>query len=292
MLVVACTKTITYQVTYPPIKLPESINSTVIVHRLDSTADIMDNRKKNQLFHTAYAIFSNKLRNKLDAEVQITIYTDTVIAEKPFSKEVFERPVNEDLMNSLVNHFGKDLLIVIENFKVFQSHGFTISDDEKRKYTTVYVMTTISLYDRSVSLIKRTILESNREVDRGEFEDFPGLLFGPSLMRFNELINGMALELVDDYIERLYQRSEQVTRVAYSGSDFKGFSEMIQTGRFAQAEALLLPLTQDSKYDILMKSAYNMYILREAEGRIDESEEWLNKYQFYRNMVRQKYEVN
>lgn len=172
------------------------------------------------------------------------------------------------------------LLLTLDHFDTFWEQEVVREKDEdgdvtKTAYYTLFSKSDWTLYDSTGTILdhaslSRDELYNSRGVIRGLFA------VGPVISKAGPVINSLARQTGWDYWQRLAPQQISFVRPYYSIKAFAPAAYRIAAGNWLEAIDLLKPLTEHKKRKEAGRAAYNMAVVYEAMGSIEEAKQWAN----------------
>lgn len=282
-MVSACGTTgVYYAVTYPPeIELPKEETIKLGIVTWVDTTQYNPEKKKQGIIVEAYHYFEEGLAYRLQSIDNVLLMTPDIKLERSRS---FETPPDlaPDIVIEKCERIGVDYFLVIEDFDISSSKSLVLfRGDEQSK--SIYTKVTLTLYAKDGNRINRSVINHGHDLGSEETDGFlDGLLSSkPSVKRNAHLLKPQSEAIVEEYLQKFRPLTENKVRGAYYKEEFSGFVEFMKHRDFQSAENLVLPLVDSANKKIAKRAAYNMFILREAEGELVEAQSWLRKYESY-----------
>lgn len=272
-----------YTVTYPAaIELPKTETLRLGIVTWFDTTRFSDGNKKDRIIVESYYYFSEALTNRLLTIDNLLLVTPSIKLERSHTRET-PPDIAPDQVIEKCERMASDYFLVIEDFKITRHKDLVIFNGDEQS-RSIQTSVTLTLYAKSGARINRSEISRDNEISSEETGGFlEGLLTPkPSIKQNAHLLVPQSEAIVEEYLQKFRPLSLQVYRAAYSKNEFENFVGYFQRGEYKAAEKLLIPLTENSKIKVSKRAMYNMYILREAEGKLGESQEWLAKYNMFK----------
>ncbi|RDV16629.1 tetratricopeptide repeat protein [Pontibacter diazotrophicus] len=172
------------------------------------------------------------------------------------------------------------LLLTLDNFDAYLEQEVVRETDEeggvmKTAYYTMFVKSNWTLYDSTGTVLDSVTLSRDELYDTRAV--ISGLLaLGPATDYTGPVVNDLAYQTGLDYWQRLAPQPVSIIRPYYSNNAFAPAAYQMAAGNWAEAIALLKPITEIQKKKEAARAAYNLAVVYEAMGRIEEAKYWAN----------------
>lgn len=274
-LYAACSSSsVSYLANYPPeIKLSKDTNNFVLLNHFDTTKLNLD-KKKDSIIYACYREFVSNMTMGFAPQIRLNTSYRGTAPPRDLAAQALPKAVT-----TFATQNEADFVLVIESFDIKRSKSIPFGNDsEVARY--LEVASVLRLYSKTGAQINRSTISKATQIDVSEADNtFEGLVTPKaSIKKFASVLFPLAQDAAREYTGKFNPTEQFVTRKAFTEKPFEGFANLIHSKSYQEAESLLLPLTTNSNTSISKKAMYNMYVLREAEGKIEESKSWLSKY--------------
>ena len=282
LLCASCGTLISYPVSTPPkIKTDaQHINRIAFVNRYDYAKLNLVNDKEKEVYISGARNVINGLENAFQSDKHFNfILIDTLITGA--APESFPAPLNAEIIHSLCEQKGADMLLALESFHpFFSTETVTEEYEDGSRSTTNYVDLVVeaglSLYDPSGEVIDRLrVSESTHYQTRPALSRF--VVIGPAMGKAGEEVNNLATLIGPKYLRSFYPGSMMVTNMIYTGKDFSEVTPRMRNHDWPGAVDLLLPLAGSRDPKVAKRAAHNLAIAYEAMGNYAASDQWKQK---------------
>ncbi|WP_162054788.1 DUF6340 family protein [Pontibacter pamirensis] len=172
------------------------------------------------------------------------------------------------------------LLLTLDIFDTYMEQEVERVQEEdgdvtKTAYYTLFSKSSWTLYDSTGIVLDRVSLKRDELYDsRGVISGL--LAVGPAISNAGPVVNDLAYQTGMDYWQRLSPQSVSFIRPYYSNKAFAPAASQMAAGNWTEAITLLKPLTEIQKKKEAAKAAYNLAVVYEAMGQIEEAKYWAN----------------
>ncbi|AKD04498.1 DUF6340 domain-containing protein [Pontibacter korlensis] len=242
-----------------------------VINRFNSSLlDIKKEKKLAVLEDGARHAFAGAIEGILQDETYDIVYTDTASYRATTYKEGLEREEVQAIDRQHPHH----LLLSLEHFDAFlEQETVREQDNSKMAYFTLVTASTWALYDSTGNLLDMMVL-----TEKDLYNTRPvisGLLaVGPSLGNAGAMINDLAWYTGAGYWSRLSPKPVRFSRSYYSTKNLLPAAHKMAANDWSNAIALLEPLADGSHKKDAARAAYNLAVVYEAMGDIEQAKFW------------------
>lgn len=242
-------------------------NADLLKLNQDKNIEVYRDGAKNALTGAAEAVFTDPSFSLLEAGPQ-----------EEFVSKTNTDYLTEQQVRALYKKTPSHLYLALDNLDAYieQEGVSAVQEGESRSKNANYnliVKTNWSLYDSTGVLVDRATITNqtpyqSRSVINGQ------LAIGPSMAKAGAAVQMLAFEAGLDYWERLYPQVVPMERDFYLNQPYIDSYMSLTVGDYDKAIAQLLPLTEDSKAKKAGRAAYNLAVVYESAGNLEEASKW------------------
>lgn len=277
LLLGGCSTSVLYLDAIQPAKVPIANNQwkVVVVNRYNPDLLEFKREKKIDVFAKGgQEAFAGIVEAVLEDSTYQLVHTDNLtyqakVAEEPFSKEqIWE----------IHRQHPHHLLLALDNFDISMTHETVREEDSngavsKTAYFTLITKASWSLFDSTGKVLDKASI--THETPYQSRAVLSGLLaIGPSLANAGEKVNQLAWYTGYDYWKRLHPQPVSYARTYYVSKNVRPANVHMAKKDWQMAIILLKPRTLDQKNKHAARAAYNLAVVYEAIGDIEEARHW------------------
>jgi hypothetical protein len=264
----SCTKFIFIEKTLDPEIIPQKKNGTIVFVNLFNYTSPAYVKEKNV---APYRSGVKKLTEGLSLippgdKLYNFVIGDTL--RKGIDAGMLTALLPIDSVTAICKQYNADMLLALDSMNIFFDWETIVenSDDgSKSKTKNFYLYTNffLSLYTSAGDLMNRSKVENSTFYKSRP--TLSGLItIQPSMVKATGSIEQLAFQAGQDYVDKFYPRTENESRLIYSGKPFKESNAYLETGNWDKAIELLEPLTRSPDSGIATKARQNLYVAKEA----------------------------
>ncbi|EMR04758.1 DUF6340 family protein [Cesiribacter andamanensis] len=208
----------------------------------------------------------------LDSTYQL-VHADTA----QHLQQAADEPLSIAQIGEVYRQHPYHLLLALEGFEVaMHQETERIKNEDgsvsKTAYYTLQTKTKWALYDSTGRQLDRIALTEEKPYQSRPV--ISGLLaVGPSIGKAGPTINELAWHTGNEYWKRLYPQPVSYIRPYYSMKKLEVAAALMANENWPAAISLLTPIAQGTSKDAA-KAAYNLAVIYEAMGRLEEARQW------------------
>ncbi|GAB3817088.1 DUF6340 family protein [Pontibacter rugosus] len=202
------------------------------------------------------------------------VYADT----SNYRVTTTEEPLTANQVRELHARHPYHLLLSLDHFTTFLDQETERYEEEngdvsKTAHYTLIARSSWSLHDSTGAVLDKITLEQSKHYQSRPV--FSGLLaIGPSMANAGPDVNDLAWLTGNDYWLRLSPQPRTFARSYYSSKKLQQAAYSMATKEWDKAISLLLPLAEGSHKKDAARAAYNLAVVYEAKGNIEEAKFW------------------
>lgn len=274
----SCTSVLNIRTSLPPaVTVTHDQWKVVAVDRFNPSLLAYSNREKKTaaVAYSATEAFFGATEAIMQDHTFILVATDTTAKYK--QREPGQKLTQEEIKDIYQKH-PHHLVLALEHVDTFFEQETVREKDEdgdvsKTAHYTLHVRTRWTLYDSTGTVVDHATLRASDYYKSRTV--LSGLLaIGPSVANAGPLLNKLAWQTGTNYWQRLQPKQLSISRQYYSSRAFEQAARHIASRNWQQAAALLQPLTESTHKKTAGRAAYNLAIVHEAQGKMEEARKW------------------
>lgn len=181
-------------------------------------------------------------------------------------------------MQEIYRKYPHHLLLTLDHFDTYFEQEVERQEDEdgdisKTAHYTLVTKSGWALYDSTGTVLDRITLSQNEPYNsRGVISGL--LAIGPAISKAGPVINSLASETGWRYWQRLAPQQVTYVRYYYSNKEFAPAASQMAATNWKEAITLLMPLTENNRRKTAARAAYNLAVVYEAMGQMEEAKHW------------------
>ncbi|MBC3538199.1 DUF6340 family protein [Rufibacter sediminis] len=219
--------------------------------------------RKDSSYHVQVA--DSQLLNRFNLRPQriSASYVQQICQERKVSQVLFLQEVTADIQRSDVT-LGN----------LLRSPLPSLGPQTNTWHYSLLLTTQWALYDQTGALLDSTHVTARKPYVFNEKMTKEMTLVGPALENSLETVHSVALANGQAYAQRFFPKAIVVHRPYYRTGALAPAAEWIEIRNWKEAAELLLPLAQDASPSTAAKAAYNLALMSEAQGNLEEAKQW------------------
>jgi hypothetical protein len=207
------------------------------------------------------------------------IMSDTIMPSHSAHEPAYN--LSREIIAELYRNFNADYIFSLDNYNLYFDQEVDVQENEdgsksKTAYYDLVLNTYITLYNMDGDAVNK--LKEERRILHDERGVISGLLaVGPSMGKADENAIKISDELGRLFIKKFYPAKISEMRLFYATKEFKTAFKAYSYRNWDKVEEELMQLTKHPDTKMQGRAAYNLSVLYENLGRIDEMEYWYRR---------------
>ncbi|WP_125077822.1 DUF6340 family protein [Rufibacter latericius] len=258
-------------------QIPEEIATILLVQRYDASLLPYKKERKVEVFRDGarYAMEAVQQELASDTSFQIVLADTSLFLHKPAEN----RQITKEKARQLCREFKTSLLLVLDTLDAYMDQTSVTSEkDEEGNVSktadySLVVSTKWKLYTKEGELLdEATLTQSEPYSSRGVISGL--LAFGPAMANAGKAVNRNAAITAKMYADRFYPTKLTGTKEYFHQKELAQAAEFIRLYEWEKASELLVPLASAKSNSVAGKAAYNLAVINEIQGNLNEARKW------------------
>ena len=275
LLQLGCTSQLPIQTTLPAeVPIAHDQWKVVAINRYNPEFQPFEQEEMEEVYaEGAREAFYGALDAIWEDSTFVLVYSDSL----NFRMQEKGDSLSSEQLREIYQEYPYHLLLSLDHFELGMDEERVMVENSDGSVSTVadyylLVRSSWTLYDSTGNVLDKTsIIEEEPYQSRPVFFGF--LAIGPSLAKATPVINRMAWFTGYDYWSRLYPQPTTFIRPYYSWGKLRNAAAAMSEEEWGTAISLLEPLAGGEK-KIAAKAAYNLAVVYEALGMIENAKYW------------------
>ncbi len=272
LLLFGCTSELMLETTKPPVVAVSPEQWKVVVLNTFNTEQLTNQKEKDiAAFEMgAQAAFDGAVNAVLDDSTFVLVHADSAYRGR---SSTAWNALSREQIQQVYKQYPHHLLLVLDNFDTYFEQEVEHTEGGKIAHYTLHTNARLTLYDSLGTVLDQAVLDNNALYNSRSV--ISGLLaVGPSLANATSAVQSLAYEIGQGYWRRLYPDHTYYTRIVYAPQAFVDGVTYMHQKNWDKAIAVFEPFTTNKKKRLAGKAAYNLAIIYETLGQIDEAKKW------------------
>ena len=264
----------------PEIRLPSDKAEILFVSRYDTNRLEFDNENKVEVFAIGARNLVLGLKWGYDADDHFHLFlSDTLLSGMASLGPVSD--LQPELVRTLCKLYDREYLQTLDAYTLYFDQDMEVTENQdgskdRRAYYDLVVVSYFTIYNQNGVAIAHS-MEKGREFydDRSVYSGL--LAAGPSMGKADLWAARISREVGMNFMRNFYSQSIAVDRIFFDTQEFQTAYEAFLAKDWNLAEEELLRHSENPDPKISGRSAYNLAVLYENLGRLDEMDYWYAK---------------
>ena len=169
----------------------------------------------------------------------------------------------------LTSRFHADYVLTLDNFTV--SVDLMPGEDHTNNYMLARATLSFTMFDRSNKALKKVQATGDATHGSNYVGLMTSLLSNPTLHGNQQLVETAAANAAANALREYLPHTVTHQRLVYDQKELDPAVRLMLTGHYYQACELLKPLLDNENIKLASKAAYDLAVVYEAEGNIDDA---------------------
>lgn len=277
----ACASYVSVQKTLSPeIILPEEHADFLFVNRFQPDDLDFNNENKVEVFEMGVNNYISGLKYSFDTCRRFNlVLSDAIIPSHSAYEPAYS--LSKEIIAELHQNFNSDYIFSLDNYHLYFDQEVDVQENDdgsksKTAYYDLVLNTYITIYNIDGDAVNK--LKDERRVLHDERGVLSGLFaVGPSMGKADKNVIRISDELGRMFIQKFYPAKISEMRKFYATKNFRSAFNAYYQRDWDKVEKELMQLTKHPDRKMQGRAAYNLSVLYENLGRIDEMEFWYRR---------------